>query len=184
MENQTNDTLSGGDGNDEIEIRSGESLTLRHEGEATNPASRMRVVTERARKLMEPKIKLTVEQVARLCHMLNREYCMALGDFSQDSFEGAPQWQRDSAINGVKFHLSDLGMPPWISHTNWLDEKLSDGWTYGPVKDVEKKQHPCCLPYEELPVEQRVKDYILGHVVEVLARAGMIIGHENEVRGL
>ena len=27
----------------------------------------------------------------------------------------------------------------------------ADGWKYGPVKDPEKKEHPCFVPYDDLP---------------------------------
>lgn len=43
------------------------------------------------------------EQIARVAHEVNRAYCKALGDDSQEVWELAPQWQRDSAIVGVKF---------------------------------------------------------------------------------
>src|SRR5437879_1359495 len=42
-----------------------------------------------------------VEQVAKICHEANRAYCETIGDNSQPTWEKAPQWQKDSAINGV-----------------------------------------------------------------------------------
>jgi len=42
--------------------------------------------------------------IAEVCHEVNRAYREALGDTSQVSWLEAPQWQRDSAIAGVKFH--------------------------------------------------------------------------------
>jgi len=42
---------------------------------------------------------------------------------------------------------------------------MADGWKYGPVKDVEKKEHPCCVEYHELPVDQKAKDFIFRAVV-------------------
>jgi len=61
--------------------------------------------------------------------------------------------------------------PPSASHDSWLMQKRDDGWSYGPVKDPEKKQHPCFVPYEELPVEQRLKDYLFGAVVKAYFNA-------------
>lgn len=43
-----------------------------------------------------------------------------------------------------------------FAHTAWLIEKSIKGWSYGPVLDEEKKQHPDFMPYEEL-VEREVK---------------------------
>ena len=42
-------------------------------------------------------------------------------------------------------------------HEVWSKNRLDDGWTYGPVRDDQKKTHPCLVPYEELP--EREKDY-------------------------
>jgi hypothetical protein len=40
-----------------------------------------------------------------------------------------------------------------------------NGWTYGQVKGAHAKTHPCCVPYEELPVEQRRKDALFKAIV-------------------
>lgn len=112
---------------------------------------------------------MTPEQIAKVAHEVNRAYCLALGDTSQVAWEDAPQWQRDSAINGVNFHLANPTAGPDHSHNEWLKEKQEAGWKYGPVKDAEKKEHPCFVPYEELPVEQQAKDYLFRAVVHELA---------------
>lgn len=108
---------------------------------------------------------MTIEQIARLCHEVNRAYCQAIGDNSQPTWEEAPQWQKDSAISGVKFHVENPNSKPQDSHANWYRMKMNEGWIFGPVKDVEKKQHPCMVPYEQLPVEEKVKDYLFISVV-------------------
>ena len=58
---------------------------------------------------------MKVEEIARVAHEVNRAYCQALGDDSQPAWEVAPQWQRDSAINGVTFHIANPGACP--THT-------------------------------------------------------------------
>lgn len=42
-------------------------------------------------------------------------------------------------------------------HEVWARNRIADGWTYGPVRDDSKKEHPCLVPYEDLP--EREKDY-------------------------
>jgi len=54
---------------------------------------------------------------------------------------------------------------PEQSHEGWLAVKAADGWKYGAVKDPEKKEHPCFVPYNELPQEQQLKDHLYGIVV-------------------
>ncbi len=112
---------------------------------------------------------LSTQQIARAAHEINRAYCEAIGDHSQPPWEEAPLWQKRSAMGGVLFHLWNRHAGPEASHENWLAQKKAEGWTYGPVKDPEKKQHPCMVPFEDLPVEQQAKDYLFRAVVHALA---------------
>jgi hypothetical protein len=117
--------------------------------------------------------KNVIERAARAAHEANRVYCEALGDDSQVAWESAPEWQRQSARRGVEFIMENPSALPSFQHESWLEEKNAAGWTYGPVKDAEKKEHPCFVPYEELPESQKAKDTIFGAVVRgVLAHAG------------
>ena len=113
---------------------------------------------------------MNVTKAARIAHEVNRAYCKALGDSSQPHWEEAPEWQKTSAIKGIQFHwkaIDNGGEPqPSASHESWLKEKEADGWKYGSVKDPEKKEHPCFVPYEELPPEQKIKDYLFCAVAE------------------
>lgn len=108
---------------------------------------------------------MKIEDVARICHEVNRAYCKSIGDDSQTSWEDAPEWQKTSAMNGVVYHL-DNDVTPEMSHENWRKEKMETGWIYGPIKDPEKKEHPCIVPYSELLIEQRIKDYLFKAVVD------------------
>lgn len=108
---------------------------------------------------------MTIEQVARICHETNKAYCDSIGDQSQKSWVDAEQWQRDSAINGVKFALDNPSAAASAQHEAWLADKEKDGWTFGPVKDPALKQHPYLVPYEALPVYQQTKDSLFIAVV-------------------
>jgi hypothetical protein len=108
-----------------------------------------------------------IEFIARIAHEINRAYCESLGDHSQVSWNDAEQWQKDSAINGVKYKLSHPLATPEDMHKSWLQEKVNDGWIYGPIKDVQMKQHPCMVDYNNLPQEQRSKDHIFSAVVNL-----------------
>lgn len=106
-----------------------------------------------------------VELIAKICHNVNRAYCLSTGDDSQPTWEEAPKWQKDSAINGVGFHLTNETTPEQ-SHVNWLKQKLDEGWVYGKVKDAELKTHPCIMRYDQLPKFQRTKDHLFKAVVD------------------
>lgn len=115
--------------------------------------------------------KLNVEQIARVCHEANESYCHSIGDHSQKSWDEAEEWQRQSAIKGVEFALANEGAKASAQHDAWLRDKEADGWKYGPVKDPAKKEHPCMVSYQELPIEQRIKDHLFKGVVGAFVAA-------------
>jgi hypothetical protein len=104
-------------------------------------------------------------EMARVAHEVNRAFCQAYGDTSQLPWEDAPEWQRESAVAGVIFHLDNPDADPERSHLAWIAAKQRADWKYGPVKDVEKKEHPCMVPFDQLPIEQKAKDYLFRAVV-------------------
>lgn len=110
--------------------------------------------------------QMLIEACAELAHNANRAYCQMIGDDSQPKWSDAPEWQKNSARHGVAFHLDNPDAGPSGSHENWMKQKREEGWTYGFVKDAVAKTHPCLRPYEDLPVEQRIKDYIFTATVK------------------
>ena len=110
-------------------------------------------------------IKDKVVLIAEVCHMINKAFCESLGDKSQVSWEDAPENIKKSAIDGVGYHILNPDATPENSHEKWLKFKEEDGWTYGPIKDSEKKEHPCMVPYEKLNQFDRSKDYIFRQCV-------------------
>lgn len=115
---------------------------------------------------MNPEI---IEACAQAAHESNRAYCRAISDTSQPSWDDAPDWQKDSARKGVVGALA--GNTPEQSHESWLAEKVATGWAYGLVKNPDTKQHPCMVPYAELPAAQRAKDHLYLAVVRATADA-------------
>lgn len=63
---------------------------------------------------------------------------------------------------------SDVVLPPELEplieqiaknvHEVWAQSRLSQGWTYGKLRNEELKTHPCLVPYEELSEEERDYD--------------------------
>lgn len=43
-------------------------------------------------------------------------------------------------------------------HEVWAETRISQGWTYGEQRDDGRKTHPCLVPYEELPEEEKEYD--------------------------
>ena len=44
------------------------------------------------------------------------------------------------------------------THEVWSENRLRDGWVYGEERNDELKQHPCLIPYDELPESEREYD--------------------------
>lgn len=51
-------------------------------------------------------------------------------------------------------------------HSVWAVGRVAEGWTYGDVKNVEKKETPLLVPYDELPESE--KDYDRHTALETL----------------
>lgn len=111
------------------------------------------------------------QEIARVCHEVNRAYCQSLGDDSQPPWEDAPEWQRASALVGVDLHVKNPDAGPRASHESWVRQKVADGWRYGETKDPGAKTHPCIVPFDQLPREQQAKDFIFRAVVHALVSA-------------
>jgi hypothetical protein len=70
----------------------------------------------------------------------------------------------------------DVSLPPEIveltellaknTHETWAAKRIREGWTYGPQRNDEKKEHPDLVPYEELSDEE--KEYDRMTAVETL----------------
>ena len=51
-------------------------------------------------------------------------------------------------------------------HEVWSETRIQQGWTYGEQRNDELKTHPCLVPYDELPEEE--KEYDRNTSVETL----------------
>jgi len=65
-------------------------------------------------------------------------------------------------------------------HEVWAENRINQGWTYGEKRDDALKHHPCLVPYEDLPEEE--KEYDRNTSVETLKfilKQGFIIKKEK-----
>ena len=109
-----------------------------------------------------------VTTIAIVCHEANRAWCKANDDDSQKPWDEAEEWQRQSAVKGVEYRLENPDAPASAQHDAWMADKVADGWVYGEVKDPEAKTHPCLVPYNQLPEQQRKKDHLFQAIVDAL----------------
>lgn len=43
-------------------------------------------------------------------------------------------------------------------HEVWAESRISEGWQYGEDRSDAFKQHPCLVPYEDLPENEKAYD--------------------------
>lgn len=108
-----------------------------------------------------------VIQIAQVCHEANRVLQEVNGDPINPHWHDTDVELRESAIHGVEVALE--GATPQELHEAWCDSREGAGWVYGPVKNMEEKIHPCLVPYDELPPEQKIKDALFSAIVLALA---------------
>lgn len=113
----------------------------------------------------EARAGFDLEIVARMAHEMVRAWCELNGDGSLKAWEDAPAWQRDSTTDTVRFFADNPSADDGAMHEAWLAQKQKAGWVFGPVKDAERKQHPCMVPFDQLPAEQQFKDRLLRMVI-------------------
>lgn len=65
-------------------------------------------------------------------------------------------------------------------HEVWAQSRISEGWTYGPVRDDAKKQHPCLVPYDELPEFEKEYDRNTSQeTLKMIMKLGLKIKNDN-----
>ncbi|MCA9270532.1 MAG: hypothetical protein KDA41_18750 [Planctomycetales bacterium] len=84
---------------------------------------------------------------------------------------------------------SNVALPPDVeelierlaehNHQIWALGRLADGWVFGTARDDANKNHPCLIPYEDLPESE--KDYDRHTAAEVL-KAIIALGYRLEKR--
>jgi hypothetical protein len=110
------------------------------------------------------KPKLTIEEVAKLARNINRMYSASINDEVPEIWERSTEAEKESMIRGVKFHIAN-DFTPEESHMIWVKQKINDGWCYDMNFDATLKLSPHLIPYNQLPIEQRVKDHIFRGLV-------------------
>lgn len=111
---------------------------------------------------------MKIHQIAAICHAANSRYRLAIGEYPHAIWELEPESRRQHVLNGVKYALFDPVAGAADLHANWTKDLEKNGWTYGPVEKVAEKQHPCLVPYHELPEKQQVKDCMFVAIVRAL----------------
>ena len=63
--------------------------------------------------------------------------------------------------SGIKLSPELLELTERIAanvHDVWASSRIADGWQYGSIRDDVRKLHPCLVPYDELPENEKQYD--------------------------
>ena len=65
-------------------------------------------------------------------------------------------------------------------HEVWAKARIDDGWTYGEKRDDIHKKHPCLVPYDELPEEEKEYDRNTAmNTIKMVKKLGFRIEKED-----
>lgn len=65
-------------------------------------------------------------------------------------------------------------------HDVWAKTRMEQGWTYGLERDDANKKHPCLVPYDQLPEEEKVYDRNTSiETLKFIIKAGFCIGESS-----
>lgn len=68
------------------------------------------------------------------------------------------------------------------AHDIWARTRMEEGWTYGPVRDDAKKQHPDLVPYAQLPDSEKEYDRLMAmNTLRLVRRLGYDIVNLKKV---
>lgn len=101
-------------------------------------------------------------EAIRALQIANNEEGVAL------PWEKAARDIRDSCKVGVQRVIDNPDVTSEELHNSWIDTKVSQGYTYGPKRDDELKQHHCLVPYDQLSSYDKSKDLIFRNVVKAV----------------
>lgn len=65
------------------------------------------------------------------------------------------------------------------THDVWAKNRMEAGWTYGPARDDAALKHPCLLPYDQLPEEEKLYDrQTASEVIKLILSLGYKISRD------
>lgn len=69
------------------------------------------------------------------------------------------------------------------AHEVWAKQRMQEGWIYGPKRNDEKKEHPCFIPYSQLPESEKEYDRktSMETLKQIIAEGYQIVGVNQNI---
>lgn len=130
---------------------------------------RLTSLRRQVRLLQDPDADTLAEDIASVVHDANRRWQIVTGDrWPSPPWEDAPERQAAGVIATVRAALADYELTARQAHEKWLAAMTADGWTWGRVKDEERKTHPDLVPWDDLPGSEQRKSVLLIAITRAL----------------
>lgn len=84
------------------------------------------------------------------------------------------------STSGVELSPEVQGLSEQLArnaHEIWARQRLTEGWKWGPRRNDAAKEHPCLIPYDDLPESEKVYDRAM--VTETL-KSILALGYQIE----
>ena len=66
-------------------------------------------------------------------------------------------------------------------HEVWAQTRIAQGWTYGEERNDTEKKHPCLVPYEDLPEEEKEYDRNTSvETIKLILKLGFKITRDSQ----
>jgi hypothetical protein len=66
------------------------------------------------------------------------------------------------------------------AHERWAQQRIRDGWTWGPERNDEARTHPCLVPYADLCESEREYDrQVVTGTLKALVKLGFRIARDG-----
>lgn len=91
-----------------------------------------------------------------------------------EPWEQRDEYFRENMIKAVNLQCGPNRVTsPEELHNRWVSAYEKMGWKYGPVRNVEKKEHPDMVPFNELGKLEQDKDFVFFLMCEIVRGVSM-----------
>lgn len=112
-------------------------------------------------------------RIARVTHAANRVLTALFKDVPlQPIWKDTPKGMQEGNVDTIVEMMLDNSLTPEDLHDLWCNSMSAKGWTWGEVRDSEKKTHPGLKSWSECSEPTRIKGEMFHAVVYAMLGDG------------